>query len=95
MTATLQKFTAVQLKWLLDNRVPAHATAEAPGWPPGRFFRKVLRSKMRGSGQVETAYLMLEPGKHLCLKVQELRDIPTRFSQTVYHGTSLGALEKL
>ena len=95
MTATLQKFTAVQLKWLLDNRVPAHATAEAPGWPPGRFFRKVLRSKMRGSGQVETAYLMLEPGKHLCLKVQELRDIPTRFSQTVYHGTSLGALEKI
>ena len=94
MTATLQKFTAVQLKWLLDNRVPAHATAEAPGWPPGRFFRKVLRSKMRGSGQVETAYLMLEPGKHLCLKVQELGELPTRFSKTVYHGTSLGALEK-
>ena len=95
MTATLQNLTAAQVKWLVDNRMPAHATAEAPGWPPGRFFRKVLRGKMRDSGQVETAYLMLEPGKHLCLKVQEVGELPTRFSKTVYHGTSLGALDKI
>ena len=50
---------------------------------------------MRDNGQLETAYLMLVPGKHLCLKVQEPESIPTRYSQTVYHGTSLGALEKI
>merc|ERR1712078_888282 len=66
-----------------------------PGWPPGRFFRRILGGKMRDNGQLETAYLMLEPGKHLCLKVQELEAIPTRYSTTVYHGTSLGALEKI
>ena len=95
MTATPKNLTAVQVKWLVDNCMPEHATAEAPGWPPGGFFRKVLRGKMRDSGQLETAYLMLEPGKHLCLKVQELGELPTRFSKTVYHGTSLGALEKI
>ena len=87
--------TADQAHWLVDNCMPEHATAEAPGWPPGRFFRKVLRGQMRDSGKLETAYLMLEPGKHLCLKVQELGELPTRFSKTVYHGTSLGALEKI
>ena len=50
---------------------------------------------MRDNGQLETAYLMLVPGKHLCLKVQEPESIPTRYSKTVYHGTSLGALEKI
>ena len=80
---------------MVDNCMPEHATAEAPGWPPGGFFRKVLGGKMRDNGQLETAYLMLEPGKHLCLKVQELGELPTRFSKTVYHGTSLGALEKI
>ena len=87
--------TAVEAKWLVDNCMPEHATAEAPGWPPGGFFRKVLGGNMRDNGQLETAYLMLEPGKHLCLKVQELGELPTRYSKTVYHGTSLGALEKI
>jgi len=87
--------TAVQAQWLVDNCMPEHATAEAPGWPPGGFFRNVLGGNMRDNGQLETAYLMLEPGKHLCLKVQEPGELPTRYSQTVYHGTSLGALEKI
>ena len=95
MTATTNNLTAVQAKWLVDNCMPEHATAEAPGWPPGGFFRKVLGGNMRDNGQLETAYLMLEPGKHLCLKVQEPGELPTRYSQTVYHGTSLGALEKI
>ena len=95
MTATTKNLTAVQAKWLVDNCMPEHATAEAPGWPPGGFFRKVLGGNMRDNGQLETAYLMLEPGKHLCLKVQELGELPTRYSKTVYHGTSLGALEKI
>ena len=95
MTATTNNLTAVQAKWLVDNCMPEHATAEAPGWPPGGFFRKVLGGNMRDNGQLETAYLMLEPGKHLCLKVQELGELPTRYSKTVYHGTSLGALEKI
>ena len=95
MTATPKNLTAVQVKWLVENCMPEHATAEAPGWPPGGFFRKVLGGKMRDNGQLETAYLMLQPGKHLCLKVQELGELPTRFSKTVYHGTSLGALEKI
>ena len=87
--------TAVQAQWLVANCMPEHATAEAPGWPPGGFFRKVLGGNMRDNGQLETAYLMLEPGKHLCLKFQELGELPTRYSKTVYHGTSLGALEKI
>ena len=95
MTATPNKLTAVQAQWLVDHCMPEHATAEAPGWPPGRFFMKVLGGSMRDNGQLETAYLMLEPGKHLCLKVQELGELPTRYSKTVYHGTSLGALEKI
>ena len=57
--------TADQAHWLVDNCMPEHATAEAPGWPPGRFFRKVLRGQMRDSGKLETAYLMLQPGKHV------------------------------
>ena len=95
MTATPNKLTAVQAQWLVDHCMPEHATAEAPGWPPGRFFMKVLGGNMRDNGQLETAYLMLEPRKHLCLKVQELGELPTRYSKTVYHGTSLGALEKI
>ena len=87
--------TEVEAKWLVDNCMPEHATAEAPGWPPGGFFRKVLRGNMRFYVQLENAYLMLEPGKHLCLKVQEPGELPTRYSKTVYHGTSLGALEKI
>ena len=94
MATTSKNLTAVQVQWLVDNCMPPQATAKAPCWPPGRFFMKVLRCKMRFGGQVETAYLMLEPGRHLCLKVQELGQLPTRFSKTVYHGTSLGALEK-
>ena len=50
---------------------------------------------MRSNGQLETAYLTLTPGKHLCLKVRESESIPERFSVTVYHGTSLGALEQI
>ena len=95
MTAKPNKLTAVQAQWLVDNCMPEHATSEAPGWPPGRFFRKVLGGNMRDNGQLETSYLVLERGKHLCLKFQELAELPTRYSQTVYHGTSLGALEKI
>ena len=95
MTATPKNLTAVQVKGLVDNCMPELATAEAPDWPLGSFFRQILGSKMRNSGQLETAYLMLEPRKHLCLKVQELGELPPRFSKTVYHGTSLGALEKI
>ena len=95
MTAKPNKLTAVQAQWLVDNCMPEHATSEAPGWPPGGFFRKVLGGNMRDNGQLETAYLLLERGKHLCLKFQELAELPTRYSQTVYHGTSLGALEKI
>ena len=47
---------------------------------------------MRKGFQLETAYLMLEPGKHLRLKVRDAADLEERFSLTVYHGTSLGAL---
>ena len=47
---------------------------------------------MRESWQVEAAYLMLVPGKHLRLTVQDATGMPERFSLTVYHGTSLGAL---
>ena len=54
--------TADEAKWLVDNCMPEHATAKAPGWPPGGFFRKVLGGNMRDNGQLETAYLMLEPG---------------------------------
>ena len=36
---------------------------------------------------------MLVPGKHLRLPVRDAADIAERFSLTVYHGTSLGALE--
>ena len=79
----------------MDNCLPEHAVSAPPGWPPGGFFRRILGGTMRDNGQLETAYLMLEPGKHLCLKVQEPESIPTRYSITVYHGTSLGALEKI
>ena len=47
---------------------------------------------MRDSVQLEVSYLMLVPGKHLRLTVGDVADIPKRFEQTVYHGTSLGAL---
>ena len=47
---------------------------------------------MRDSLQLETAYLMLQPGKHLRLAVPDAADLAERFSLTVYHGTSLGAL---
>ena len=87
--------TAVEAKWLVDNCMPEHATAEAPGWPPRSFFRKVLGGNMRPGVHLENAYLMLEPGKHLCLKVREPEELPIRYSTTVYHGTSLGALEKI
>ena len=87
--------TEAEAQWLVDNCTPEHATAEAPGWPPGSFFRNVLPGNRRFHLQLEMAYLMLEPGKHLCLKVQEPGELPTRYSKTVYHGTSLGALEKI
>ena len=90
-----RRLTTEEAKWLVDNCLPEHAVSAAPGWPPGGFFRRILGGKMRDNGQLETAYLMLEPGKHLCLKVQEPESIPTRYSTTVYHGTSLGALEKI
>ena len=47
---------------------------------------------MRDSLQLEVSYLMLVLGKHLRLTVQDVAAIPERFEQTVYHGTSLGAL---
>ena len=47
---------------------------------------------MRESLQFEAAYLMLVPGKHLRLAVRDAADLAERFSLTVYHGTSLGAL---
>ena len=90
-----RRLTTEEAKWLVDNCLPEHAVSAAPGWPPGQFFKRILGGKMRDNGQLETAYLMLEPGKHLCLKVQEPESIPTRYSKTVYHGTSLGALEKI
>ena len=47
---------------------------------------------MRDRVQLEVSYLMLVLGKHLRLTVQDVAAIPQRFEQTVYHGTSLGAL---
>ena len=49
---------------------------------------------MRKSLRFEAAYLMLVPGKHLRLRlaVRDAADLAKRFSLTVYHGTSLGAL---
>ena len=47
---------------------------------------------MRESLRFEAAYLMLVPGKHLRLAVRDAADLAERFSLTVYHGTSLGAL---
>ena len=70
----------------------AFATADQPAWPPGAYFRSLLRCSMRDSVQLEVSYLMLVPGKHLRLTVQDVAAIPERFEQTVYHGTSLGAL---
>ena len=90
-----RELTTEEAKWLVDHCLPEHAVSAAPGWPPGGFFRRVLGGTMRETGQLETAYLMLEPGKHLCLKLQDPESLPTRFSMTVYHGTSLGALEKI
>ena len=87
--------TTAEARWLAGNCLPQHAVSAAPDWPPGKYFRRVLKGNMRGSGQLETAYLMLDHGKHLCLKVKEPESLSTRFSTTVYHGTSLGALEKI
>ena len=87
--------TTEEARWLVGNCLPQHAVSAAPDWPPGKYFRRVLKGNMRGSGQLETAYLMLDHGKHLCLKVKEPESLSTRFSTTVYHGTSLGALEKI
>ena len=50
---------------------------------------------MREGFQFEAAYLMLEPGKHLCLSVRDAAGIGPRFTDTVYHGTSLGALGRI
>ena len=50
---------------------------------------------MRESLQFEAAYLMLAPGKHLRLLVRDAAGIPENFSETVYHGTSLGALGRI
>ena len=47
---------------------------------------------MRESKRYEAAYLMLVPGKHLRLVVRDAAGLEPRFSHTVYHGTSLGAL---
>ena len=79
-------------QWLLDNRLEPFATADPPPWPPGDYFRRLLRCSMRESMKLEVAYLMLVPGKHLRLTVQDVAAVPERFEQTVYHGTSLGAL---
>ena len=87
--------TTAEARWLAGNCLPQHAVSAAPDWPPGKYFRRVLKGNMRVSGQLETAYLMLEKGKHLCLRIQEPEALEPRFSETVYHGTSLGALEKI
>ena len=87
--------TTEEARWLVGNCLPQHAVSAAPDWPPGKYFRRLLKGNMRVSGQLETAYLMLDRGKHLCLKVKEPESLSTRFSTTVYHGTSLGALEKI
>ena len=84
-----------EAQWLRDPCLPEHAVSEPPGWAPGKFFMNICGGKMRYSGQLETAYLMLERGKHLCFKVQEPETLSTRYSKTVYHGTSLGAIEKI
>ena len=70
------KLTPEEVKWLVDNGLPENAVSAAPGWPPGRFFRQILGGRMRNNGQLETAYLMLVPGKHLCLKVRESESVP-------------------
>ena len=90
-----RRLTTEEAKWLVDNCLPAHSVSAPPAWPPGGFFRRLLGGSMRDNGQLETAYLMLVPGKQLCLKVKERESIPKHFTQTVYHGTSLGALEQI
>ena len=89
------RLTTAEAQWLVDNCLPTHPVSEPPAWPPGAYFRRLLGCSMRESVQLETAYLMLVPGKHLRLKVQDRDAIPKRFTQTVYHGTSLGALDKI
>ena len=87
-----RRLTVAEVKWLLDNCLESGATADQPAWPPGAYFRSLLKCSMRDSVQLEVSYLMLVPGKHLRLTVQDVAAILERFEQTVYHGTSLGAL---
>ena len=87
-----RSLTVAEVQWLLDNCLDSCATADQPAWPPGAYFRSLLGCSMRDSVQLEVSYLMLVPGKHLRLTVQDVAAIPERFEQTVYHGTSLGAL---
>ena len=76
----------------MHNRLPPHFAADPPPWPPSAYFRRLLRCSMRVSAQLEVTYLMLVPGRHLRLTVQDAAAIPDRFARTVYHGTLLGAL---
>ena len=87
-----RSLTVVEVQWLRENCLKPFATADPPPWPPGAYFRRLLGCSMRDSVQLEVSYLMLVPGKHLRLTVQDVAAIPERFEQTVYHGTSLGAL---
>ena len=72
--------------------MPPNFVPVLPPWPPGRYFARILKKQMREGFFFETAYLMLVPGKHLRLPVRDAADLEERFSLTVYHGTSLGAL---
>ena len=88
-----RSLATAEVQWLVDNCLPPNFASHPPPWPPGGYFRRLLKCKMRESFQFETAYLMLVRGKHLRLPVRDAADIAERFSLTVYHGTSLGALE--
>ena len=87
-----RSLTVAEVQWLLDNCLEPFATADPPPWPPGAYFKSLLGCSMNYILKLEAAYLMPVPGKHLRLTVREVADIPKRFEQTVYHGTSLGAL---
>ena len=54
--------TTEEVTWLVENCLAKEAVSPAPDWPPGQFFKRVLGGGcMRETGQLETAYLMLQP----------------------------------
>ena len=88
-----RKLTDADVRWLQGICMPPGFCSVPPPWPPGRYFARILKKRMREGFFFEAAYLMLEPGKHLRLRVRDPADLEERFSETVYHGTSLGALD--